>query len=307
MLQHYKTSNVKGQDSLELDPVSQKLLIRYLELFKDHFRPVLYEKWAIKHPDTTEDPGYLFVPAAKAESPYFADSGWSQYITSIFREKTGMNITVNMLRSSFVTYFYSSDASSNVSLRESMASGMRHSVAQAKATYDRRTAFEKKRKAVDFCGQSTSKFLKGENYRFSASNSSDDDSDSNSDDRVMKNSDKQHSDIQKGPANKVYDANQPFTVPPEMGDFVAVPFKQDGDGQAQFWLGKVLRKIDDNTMLLAWMQQEEDDESCYKMKIGAAWEENIMSMVFPIDVIPDKAKPSCYKLNTPPEDILKAL
>lgn len=59
-------------------------------------------------------------------------------ICNMFKQKTGMNISINMLRSSFVTYFYSSNASDSQCMRESVASGMRHSVNEAQKTYDRR-------------------------------------------------------------------------------------------------------------------------------------------------------------------------
>ena len=54
----------------------------------------------------------------------------------LFKDKTGVSISVNMLYSSFVTFFYGSDASENVNLREFIASGMRHSVYETQKTYD---------------------------------------------------------------------------------------------------------------------------------------------------------------------------
>lgn len=141
VLEHYKTSNTKGSDSLELEPQSQKLLIAYLELFYEHFRPHLFEKWHAKHKsiqNTLQDEKFLFVPSSKSTEQHFTDSGWSQMMCNLFKSKTGMSISINSLRSSFVTYFYSSEASDSPGLRESIASGMRHSITEAKKTYDRR-------------------------------------------------------------------------------------------------------------------------------------------------------------------------
>ena len=100
VLQNYKTSTTKGQDSLEIDPTSQKLLV------KDHYRATLFEKWASKHPENDQDQNYLFVPSNKSENPFYSDSTWSQYVTTIFKDKSGMSITINMLWSAFVTHFY---------------------------------------------------------------------------------------------------------------------------------------------------------------------------------------------------------
>jgi len=144
VLERYKTSSTKGSDSLELEPQSQKLLVTYLELFSGSYRPHLFQKWQDKHNrkqlDSQElkDQEYLFVPSTKSKQQFFSESGWSQLVCTIFKEKTGMAITINSLRSSFVTYFYFSEASDNLGLRESIASGMRHSMAEAKKTYDRR-------------------------------------------------------------------------------------------------------------------------------------------------------------------------
>jgi hypothetical protein len=286
VLQNYKTSTTKGQDSLEIDPASQKLLVDHLVLFRDHYRTILFEKWASKHPENDQDQNYLFVPSSKSENPFYSDSTWSQYVTTIFREKSGMGITINMLRSAFVTHFYNTEDSDNLGLRESIASGMRHSVARAKSTYDKRTAFEKKRRAVDYCGQSVSKFLKGDS--------------AGSQPEVS---------MKKGPGNKVYNDNVPFIVSPEVGDVVAVPFWNENK-QKEFWLGKVLRKTGEtNTVLLAWLEQQPADDNSnshdsYKLKIGVAWEEHILSLLFPIDIIQDANNSSCYKLVTLAEDIL---
>lgn len=142
----YKTSKTKGVDSVELEPKSQKLLITYLELFLKDFRSILVRKWwkykQKQTPTLTEaqmvDDKYLFVSAPNSKTQGFSESAWSSMVCSIFKDKAGMAISINNLRSSFITYFYSSEASENLNLRESIASGMRHSVSEAQRTYDRR-------------------------------------------------------------------------------------------------------------------------------------------------------------------------
>jgi hypothetical protein len=110
-----------------------------------------------------------------------------------------------------------------------------------------RTSFEKKRKAVDWCGNNTMKWLQ-------------------EDDKVINIPDPKH--MKTGPTpEKQYDENEPHTTKPNIGDVVAVPFK---DGESKFWLGKCLR-VEDSTLLLGWL--EEVMPTKYKMKIGASWPE----------------------------------
>jgi hypothetical protein len=117
-----------------------------LELFLNDYRPHLIENWwnnkkkqnLMVTDACINDQKYLFVPFGKTKEQCFTESGWSSMICNLFKEKTGMSISINCLRSSFITYFYDSDASENLNLRESIASGMRHSISEAMKTYDRR-------------------------------------------------------------------------------------------------------------------------------------------------------------------------
>lgn len=116
-----------------------------------------------------------------------------------------------------------------------------------------RTCHEKKRKAVEWCGTNTMKYLKGEDER-----------------DMLPPPPKA---IKTGPtSNLKYDDNEPHTLPPEMGDVVAVPFRDSSSNEPQFWLGKCLRvNSEDSTVLLGWFQEVSGGK--YKMKIGASWQE----------------------------------
>lgn len=147
VLSAFKTVKSKGVDSVELNPKSQRVLITYLELFLSTYRPHLLQHWWEKkrkvNPMVTpehmqQDEKYLFLPPGKHRQQCYSESAWSFMVCQLFKEKTGMAVSINVLRSSFITYFYGSEASDNLSLRESMANGMRHSMAEAQRTYDRR-------------------------------------------------------------------------------------------------------------------------------------------------------------------------
>lgn len=118
--------------------------------------------------------------------------------------------------------------------------------------YFNRTGYEKKRKAVEWCGKNAQSWLKNDTHEDS----------------------KQPQEkpvIRTGPTpEKRFDDLKPHTEPPLVGDIVAVPFF---DNCKQFWLGKVIR-VNESTILLGWLQRDENDR--YKLKIGASWEEVII-------------------------------
>jgi hypothetical protein len=185
----------------------------------------------------------------KSKNQGYTESAWSSMMCNIFKEKTGMNISINCLRSSFITYFYDSDDSANLTLRESIAHGMRHSIVEAQKTYDKRTRQEKKRKGVDWCGNNTMKYL-GEDFVPAPPT------------KVIK---------KRPTKDQSYNDSEPHSHIPSINDVVAVSFKNDAD-EPTFWLGKCLRvNTENNTLLLGWFQEIESNR--YKMKIGASWEE----------------------------------
>lgn len=79
----------------------------------------------------------------------FTPSYFSDFISNLLFKHTKVRIATNLLRSSFVTHFYNSEASKDPVMQESVASVMRHSVNQAKSTYDRRNATDRKRQGLE--------------------------------------------------------------------------------------------------------------------------------------------------------------
>ena len=163
---------------------------------------------------------------------------------------------------------------------------------------------------MDYCGNNTMKWLTGDGIE----------------DDLLPPEPKQ---VKLGPtADRQYDDNEPHTVPPAVGDVVAVPFKDKDHNSDSFWLGKCLRvSAEASTVLLGWFQDIEGGR--YKMKIGASWEEvskiyttcfipmiitnspsklpqNIKSCIYPIDVKYDEADHN-YILLTSEEDILSTI
>lgn len=128
----FKNYRSIGVDVTELS--SFQWWIELFELYMASYRSLLVDK-KNKH-------NYVFL--TKTGKP-FSGPYYSDYISSLLFKHTGVRAATNLLRSSFVTTFYGSEASKDVALRDSVASVMRHSATEAQKTYDRRTATQRKR------------------------------------------------------------------------------------------------------------------------------------------------------------------
>jgi len=139
----FKNYRSVGIDITELDSFAWWCTL--FELYVTSYRSALVDK-ECKH---------LFVFVTKSGKP-FSGSYWSDYISSLLFEHTGVSAATNLLRSSFVSSFYDSAASNDPKLAESVAAVLRHSSKEAKKTYDRRTATQRKRPGLDLIAKMSS-------------------------------------------------------------------------------------------------------------------------------------------------------
>lgn len=137
VLSDYKNVRSHGIDSTNLTPHFQ-WWTNFLELYLKQYRPLI-----VRHQDNHR---YVFV--TRSGEP-FTSSYFSDFISSLLLRHTGKRVATNGLRSSFVTSFYNSKAADDPEVRESVANVMRHSVSEARRTYDRRSGTSKKRKGLD--------------------------------------------------------------------------------------------------------------------------------------------------------------
>ena len=138
----FKNARFHGVDCTELTTDNFGWWIDLLEQYLEQgYRAKLLK------PNATHK--YLFV--TRSGEP-FSQSYFSDFISSLLLKHTGKRVATNVLRSSFVTAFYASDASKDPRLQVSVASVMRHSVKQAQATYDRRSASSRKRQGLELLG-----------------------------------------------------------------------------------------------------------------------------------------------------------
>ena len=132
-ISQYKVSHARGVDVTELS--SFPWWTDLFQLYHKTYRPLLLRG--------NHDFVFLTRSGEPFTGPYF-----SEFISNLMSRHTGKRVATNLLRSSFVTHFYSSDAAQDPTARESVAAVMRHTVNQALKTYYRRSSSAKKRKGL---------------------------------------------------------------------------------------------------------------------------------------------------------------
>jgi hypothetical protein len=133
----YKNYKTRGVDTTELSQ-----FVWWTQLFETYvnsgYRSILL--------GPNKDHKFVFVTRG---GEMFTPSYFSDFVSNLLFKHTNVRIATNLLRSSFITHFYNSEASKDPVMQESVASVMRHSVNQAKSTYDRRNATDRKRQGLE--------------------------------------------------------------------------------------------------------------------------------------------------------------
>ncbi|CAH3168253.1 unnamed protein product, partial [Porites evermanni] len=96
---------------------------------------------------TSKFAGSDTVPIQNANGQPYSGSSFSKHMKNLMIRLTGREVSINTLRSSFLTWAYSQSECTD-SMKDSLAAALRHSREQAQSTYDRRTASEKKAAAL---------------------------------------------------------------------------------------------------------------------------------------------------------------
>ena len=247
---------------------------------------------------------------------------WSQLISSTFLRRSNVTVSVNTLRSSFVTHLLSEERLDGLDerMKEQFADAMRHSTThvsrhtpqykytciehvclsvQQKRTYDRRTTNERVGKAVDLMGRVTATQLQEDS--FSPEESHGDDSNDETTGVAASSS----SSSSSPPSHHRH------SLPYREGDIVAVVDEHSTRKKPVFILGKVLQLLKRRQALLAHLapQQGEEEEGAtrFKLRVGSTtWLESLDAVVFPVDVEFDN-RDRLYRLRTSPLEIHESL
>lgn len=140
----YKNYRSRGVDVTELKESNFGWWTALLQSYLEKYRPLLVSSSSSsKQKKNKHD--FLFV--TRHGTPFTANY-FSDFLSTLLFRHTGQRVATNILRSSFVTHFYSSDEAQDPVLRESVATVLRHSVDQALRVYDRRSSASKKHKGL---------------------------------------------------------------------------------------------------------------------------------------------------------------
>jgi hypothetical protein len=148
-LANYKNYRHSGVDVTEFDTELHGTLPDLLDKWLSTYRTLMV-------PQSPQAHRFIFV--TKHGKP-FGQAYFSEYLAHPLCKLTGQSVGANILRSSFISYFYGAESSesdkgsASYAMRESVAKAMRHSASQAEKTYDRRTVMEKKHKGMECLAQ----------------------------------------------------------------------------------------------------------------------------------------------------------
>ena len=144
-LSDYKTARRNGVDVTTFSRADCGWYIQLLEQYLEQYRPLL-----------VSDDAHRFVFVTRS-GQRFGQSYFSDFVQNLIHKHSGIRMSINLIRSSFISFFYDSDRSNDMVLRESVAKVMRHSRREAERTYDRRTASQRKRSGLKLLSSIASK------------------------------------------------------------------------------------------------------------------------------------------------------
>ena len=201
------------------------------------------------------------------------------YLAKIFRENLGSHCTMNEMRHALVENFRSSKESSDVQLAESLACVCKHSLRTQIQVYDRRSQHERTKRALQYLNQSAVNAIV--------------------DDRVGT---PYHADEEEE------DSSGEESDRPAPGEICALVPSDARATSPEIFLAKVLKYgSDGQTVRLAWLQQIEGKPNHYKFQVGhLVWEEQVSSLIYPLDVTYDRDEGS-YELRSPKKEIYQQL
>lgn len=200
----------------------------------------------------------------------FSSSSFSAHIRGLFLKLTGTQVSINMLRSAFVTWAYGRDDCTDA-LKESLAAALRHTRKQAERTYDRRMANEKKDQAVRLAREYAEDRMSSPDQAASSAN--------------LKRQTADRSHI-------------------KLGDFVGLVEEGSTLNSPKVLVGRVQHLLADGKASLLWYKPH---KNLFRLELdGEDWLEDVACLV-PVTVTAAKNKPGCYRLINSTRSIHKAI
>ena len=185
----------------------------------------------------------------------------------MFEKYLSLKLTTVDLRKAVVNYFLTLPQSNDLSLRESFATLMKHSVRTQKRCYDERPLVQKKCRALDLLSSVASRTLNQDAVEIISEE----------------------------------DEEGRIEYLPLPGDFVALVAANSTKSTPEIFVAKVLRLSEDHkSAYLAEFSEIEPGK--FKLDAGKSYKENVNALIFPIDVVYLHSN-GVYELRTPKLDI----
>lgn len=197
----------------------------------------------------------------------FTHASYNNYISALFEKYLSLKLTTVDLRKAVVNYFLTLPQSGDLSLRESFATLMKHSVRTQKRCYDERPLAQKKSRALGLLSSVASRSLEEDGIQIIG--------DEDEEGRI-----------------------EYLPVP---GDFVALVASNSTKNTPEVFVAKVLRLSEDHkTAYLAEFSEIEPGK--FKLNAGKSYAESVKALIFPVDVVYLHSN-GVYELRTPKIDI----
>lgn len=214
--------------------------------------------------------------------PFADTSAVSKYLGDLFEREISIRVGTNRLRHAIVTYFKSIDESNDVTVRESLATLMKHTVRYQREVYDDTTHDSKTRKARNVIRETLTTNVFGEKDDLVQSATGGDDNPSEASDGELE-------------------------LLPNVGDICALLDSASSSKNICFFLGKIARFSNERQDVhLMHLERVDDSGNLYRIKPGSVWKESVNSLVFPVDIVYNHTAEG-YELRTSPEEIYKCV
>ena len=250
---NYKTRPTYGTNRTDL--TSMPFLTYHLELYNSKLRSLLLNG---------KEHDYFFVGP---RGDRFSHAAYTNYVSALFEKYFSRKLTTVDLRKAVVNHFLSLPESGDQSLRESLATVMKHSVRTQQKYYDERPLEQKKEKALDLLSSMACRTL-GED---SVEVVSDEDEEGN------------------------------IEYLPTQGEFVALVAANSTKHVPEVFVAKILRLSQDRKM--AYLAEfSESEPGKFRLNAGKSFREKVRALIYPIDIVYLHSD-GLYELRTPKIDI----
>ena len=203
--------------------------------------------------------------------PFISSGPFSKYVSRIFEREVSIRAGTTALRHAIVTYFNSLEESKDESMRQSLATLMKHTVRYQKTVYDDRSHEERTELGRKFMRE-----------RISEGVFADEEADG----------------VSAKVAHLDSEDEVSVTVPVRVNDICCLLDPISTPDNIHIFLSKVARFTPDHSQAyLMHLEELPDSNNLYAFKPGKVWKENCKALIYPVDIVYNSSE-NAYELRT---------